>query len=68
MSPKSSSQTSVDIMHERDALRERAARLESELATVKREIEFALRFPEINMLSLCRIRTVARRALGGVDD
>jgi hypothetical protein len=35
---------------------------------VKREIEYALRFPEINMLSLCRIRTVARRALGAGDD
>ena len=58
-------------MHERDALRERTARLEAELVTVKREIEYALRFPEINILSMCRIRTVTCRALGalgGRDD
>jgi hypothetical protein len=66
--PKTTVQTSVDIMHERDRLRERTARLEAELVTVKREIEYALRFPEINMLSMCRIHTVACRALGAGDD
>lgn len=68
MSPKFPTQTSVDIMLERDALRERTSRLEAELATVKREIEYALRFPEINMLSLCRILTVTCRALGRGDE
>lgn len=53
----------MDILRERDALRARLTRLEAEMATVNRETEYALRFPEINLLVLCRIGTIARRAL-----
>lgn len=54
--------TSIDILHERDALRTRVEELERSLRAIEREAERALAFPEINFLTLCRIATITRRA------
>jgi len=52
-----------NVRQERDALLTRVRDLEAEFARVRHEIEHALRFPEINLLTLCRIATIARRVV-----
>ena len=56
--------TSVDIMNERDAFRARVNQLEEALKIVERETELALRYSELQFLTMCRIACVARRAVG----
>jgi hypothetical protein len=56
--------TSVDIMNERDAFRARVGELEAALKTVQRETDLALRYSEIQLLTMCRIACIARRAVG----
>ena len=56
--------TSVDIMNERDAFRDRVGELEAALRTVHRETELALRYSELQLLTMCRIACIARRAVG----
>lgn len=59
---RSKSKTSVEILEERDALQQRVLELELALVKVGEEIEHALRHPEAQHLTLCRIGTVVRRA------
>jgi hypothetical protein len=54
--------TSIEILHERDALDRRLHELEATLATLRREVDHALEHPEANFLSVCRIATLLRRA------
>jgi hypothetical protein len=54
--------TSIDILHERDALARRVHELEAALGALRREVDHALEHPEANFLSLCRIATLLRRA------
>jgi len=60
--------TSIDIMNERDAFRARVDELEAALRTVQRETELAFRYSEIQLLTMCRIACVARRAVGEESD
>jgi hypothetical protein len=66
MDNRGGARTSVDILNERNELRERVAELESAVLAIEREFEHALRFPEINFLTLCRIGTLTRRARPGL--
>ena len=52
--------TSIDIMHERDALRVRVQDLDEALGQIAGEIEHALRHPELHFLALCRIASLVR--------
>jgi hypothetical protein len=56
--------TSIDIMNERDVLRARVDALEAALMIIQRETTLALRYSEIQMLTMCRIACIARRAVG----
>ena len=56
--------TSIDILNERDSYRDRVAALEAALRTVQRETELALRYSEIQLLTMCRIACIARLAVG----
>lgn len=68
MSAQSSpTQTSTEIFHERNALQARVEELEAAIRTVKRETEYALQLPVVSVLTLCRIRTVARLSLDEHD-
>ncbi|MDB4937617.1 MAG: hypothetical protein JWP87_4589 [Labilithrix sp.] len=58
--PVSRPKTSIDILEERNALRERLAELEESVARISAETEQALRNPELSVLTLCRIATIAR--------
>jgi hypothetical protein len=60
--------TSVDIMNERNAYRDRVRELEDALSTVRRETELAMQHSEIQMLTICRISCIARRAVGEADE
>lgn len=51
-------------MHERDAFRARVGELEAVLRTIRSETDLALHHSEIQLLTMCRIACVARRALG----
>ena len=65
--------TSIDIMNERDAFRARVDELEEALKAVQRESDLALRYSQLQLLTMCRISCIVRRAVGangegGVDD
>lgn len=60
--------TSIDIMNERDAFRARVGELEAALKKVQRETELALRYSEIQLLTMCRIACIARSVVGDVRE
>lgn len=64
----SRTKTSVDILDERNVLRVRVHELEAQMVAIRRETDHALRIPEMSLLTVCRIRTIARRAMNAEDD
>ncbi|MBX3232585.1 MAG: hypothetical protein KIT84_16540 [Labilithrix sp.] len=54
--------TSIDILHERDALAARVEELSAVVAAVAAEVQHALRHPETSLTTVCRIETVVSRA------
>jgi hypothetical protein len=56
--------TSIDILHERDALLARVEELEKAMAAIGHEADHSLRFPQIAFLATCRMGALARGALG----
>ena len=60
---RSKPKTSVDILNERDALRERVDELEATLATIHVEIERALRHGQVHLSALRLIDATIRDAL-----
>jgi hypothetical protein len=61
------SKTSVDILHERDSFRLRVNELEAALKRIVDETEQALRTPELSLLTLCRVSSLARLAIEETD-
>lgn len=54
--------TSVDLLQERNALRERVERLERSIDAIVAEVDLAEQNPDIVFLVSCRIRAIAERA------
>jgi hypothetical protein len=59
--------TSIDILNERNALRERVEELEAALRSVERETSHALEHPSLSLLTICRIGNIAARAAEGTS-
>lgn len=55
-------------MREQAEVEERLERLEAALARIKQECEQALETPEVVVLTVCRVASVAKRALDRDDE
>lgn len=62
--------TSIDILHERDALRAELDGLRASMLRIRDEVRSACAKPEVAFLTLCRIESVVDRAVraSAIDD
>lgn len=60
--------TSIDILHERNALLEASGAMRASLERIRREVSAATVRPELAYLTLCRIESLVEQALGEVHE
>lgn len=60
--------TSIDILHERDALHAKLDMLRASLIRIREEVRSACGQPEVAFLTVCRIGSVVERAMDESSD